>query len=116
MKYVDIVLVKQQIDNGKLKTSIDALGNIYLEDTYAGEAVNIGKLPSTYSFHKQGKWYPYFSYTSRSIDQPLQGKPCWSCSECGWNTDERYDWCTCGADMRASKKPSTELLELLEEL
>ena len=100
MKYVDIVLVKSQVDNGRLTTKVDALGNIYLEDIFAGEAVKIGQLPSTYSFHPKGRWESEFIYTSRSIDHPMEGHEGWACSECGWTTDEKHDWCVCGADMR----------------
>ena len=100
MKYVDIVLVKAQVDSGKLCTKIDMFDNILLEDQVAGEAVKIGKLPSVYSFHPKGTWKREFVYTSNSIDHPMQGEDRWICSECGWDTDEKHDWCTCGADMR----------------
>lgn len=116
MKYVDIVLVKSQVDCGKLKTKLDGLGNIFIEDTQAGEAVKIGQLPSAYSFHPRGQWKPAFVYTSHKIDQPLRGEERWACSECGWDTDEKHDWCVCGADMRSARIRNKELEELLEQL
>ena len=116
MKYIDIVLLKSQIDSGRLKTKIDGLGVIYIEDTLAGEAVKIGKLPGAYSFHPRGKWKPEFVYTSHSIHHPMQGEERWVCSECGWDTDEKHDWCICGADMRNSRTRNKELEELLEQL
>ena len=116
MKYIDIVLLKSQIDSGKLKTKIDDLGVIYIEDMLAGEAVKIGQLPSAYSFHPRGQWKPEFVYTSSKIDQPLCGEEKWVCSECGWDTDEKHDWCVCGADMRSAKTRNKELQELLEKL
>lgn len=124
MKYVDIVSVKSQVDGGRLKTKLDAFGNIYLEDTLAGEAVKIGKLPEGYTFRAdpqpsdswKGKWLPCHIYTSNDINNPMQGKEGWACSECGWTTFERQDWCTCGADMRASKKPSKEFMEYIDTL
>lgn len=117
MKYVDIVLVKASVDSGRLKTKLDAFGNIYLEDAIAGEAVKIGKLPEGYTFRAKepqpsnrwkGEWLP--------INNPMQGNDGWVCSECGWTTFKRQDWCTCGADMRASKGPSKEFLEYIETL
>lgn len=115
-KPIDVVMVKFLINNGKLKTKINYLNEILLEDTQTGEAVKIFKLPETYSFHRRGKWNPVWEYTSTSIEHPMEGREAWSCSECGWTTDKRYDWCTCGADMRESKKLNAELQELLEVL
>ena len=100
MKYIDIVLVKDQVASGKLCTKIDMFDNILLEDTIAGEAVKIGKLPGGYSFHEKGTWEPIFIYSSRGMDNPMEGQEGWVCSECGWTTTEKYDWCTCGTDMR----------------
>ena len=124
MKCVDIVSVKSQVNSGRLKTKLDAFGNIYLEDTLSCEAVKIGKLPTGHTFREEphvserwkGEWLPCFIYTSNSIDNPMQGEDGWACSKCGWTTFERYDWCTCGADMRASKKPSKEFMEYVETL
>lgn len=114
--YLDPVAIKASIDSGRLKTKIDSLGAIYIEDTLAGEAVKIGQLPSAYSFHPRGQWKPEFVYTSHKIDQPLRGEERWVCSECGWDTDEKHDWCICGADMRNSKVRNKELQELLDKL
>jgi hypothetical protein len=113
---IDIVDIKQKIASGRFAVKLNMLGGILLEDTQTCEAVKIMQLPDTYSFHKQGKWNPVWEYTSTSIDHPMEGREAWSCSECGWTTDERHDWCTCGADMRASKKHNAELQELLEVL
>lgn len=113
---IDIVDIKQKITSGRFAVKINPLSELLLEDTETGEAVKIFKLPVTYSFHRQGKWNPVWEYTSRSINHPMEGREAWSCSECGWTTDERHDWCTCGADMRASKKPNAELQDLLEVL
>ena len=77
MKYVDIVLVKSQVDDGKLTTKVDALGNIYLEDTFAGEAVKIGKLPECYFFHTSGKWEPI-----RVLHDNAEYSEEWFCSNC----------------------------------
>ena len=122
MKYVDIVLVKKQVDNGRLKTKLDAFGNIYLEDILAGEAVKIGKLPEGYTFRPEqkvikGHWIPAEIYRYSNIEQFTRSEPGWECSECGHTVSEKQDWCSgCGTDMRESKKPSKEFLELLEEL
>lgn len=104
MKYVDIVLVKQQVDNGKLATKIDMFDNILLEDLMAGEAVKIGKLPEGYSFHPKGTWEPTGIYTSSDINHCTEWLEGWECSECGRTTTDKYDWCTCGADMRDNKE------------
>ena len=114
--YVDIVRLKSNINDGRLKTKLDGLGNIFIEDTQSGEAVKIGQLPSIYSFHALGKWEPQFIYTYNHADNYMQGKDGWACSECGWVTDEKHDWCVCGADMRNSRTRSKELEELLEQL
>ena len=124
MKYVDIVLVKAQVDNGKLKTKLDPFGNIYLEDTLAGEAVKIGKIPDNSAFipttHRntwKAEWLPdyeTFVYDSGYESEPIQTG--WRCSRCGKDSFEKTDWCICGADMRESKKPSKQLQELLDVL
>ena len=116
MKYIDIVQLKANIDGGKLRTSLDGLGNIYIEDIQAGESVKIGKLPSAYSFHETGNWEPCFMYTSHSIGRPLAGEDGWRCPVCGVSVKERTDWCTCGADMRTSKARRKELEDLLDKL
>ena len=112
----DIVAIKTGLDSGRYAAKINLFGSVLLEDTQTCEAVKLMQLPEGYSFHEKGKWEPIWEYTSRSIDHPMEGREAWSCSECGWTTDERHDWCTCGADMRASKKPNAELQGLLEVL
>lgn len=86
LKCVDIVLVKQQVDSGKLATKIDRFGNILLEDTIAGEAVKIGKLPDGYSFRAKSSW----NYDG-------------TCRNCGKHVLANYTaYCpSCGADMKA---------------
>lgn len=116
LKYVDIVLVKQQVDSGKLATKIDMFGNILLEDTIAGEAVKIGKLPEGYSFHRKGKWQPTVIYPYSDLENYTKCIEGWACSECGETAEERSDWCTCGADMRGYKNFNKELKELIEVL
>lgn len=114
--YLDPIAIKASIDGGRLDTKIDGLGGIYIEDRIAGEAVKIGQLPSEYSFHSKGHWKPEFVYTSHSIEHPMQGEERWVCSECGWDTDEKHDWCVCGADMRESNKVSSMTKKAVEEL
>lgn len=122
MKYVDIVLVKQQVDNGRLKTKLDAFGNIYLEDTLAGEAVKIGKLPEGYTFRPEqkavkGHWEPVDVYPYNSLELCTRVEDGWMCSECGYIVSEKQDWCSgCGTDMRESKKISKEFQEFLDTL
>ena len=116
LPYIDIVLVKQQVASGRLNTKLDAFGHIYLEDAITGEAVKIGSLPDNYSFHPTGKWEPQFIYTYNQVDNYMQGHNGWACSECGWVTDDKHDWCTCGADMRESSKAHSLKKEMVEEL
>lgn len=113
---VDIVAIKAKLDSGKFKAKINPLGGVLLEDTVSGEAIKIMQLPEGYSFHEKGKWEPCFIYTYNELDNYMKGHEGWACSVCGERSDERYDWCTCGADMRESKKPSKELKELLDTL
>ena len=113
---IDIVAVKAKLDSGRLATKINSLGGILLEDTQTCEAIKLMQLPESYSFHEKGKWNPVWEYTSKSIDHPMEGREAWSCSECGWTTDDRHDWCTCGADMRESNHKSTETKEKVEAL
>ena len=113
---VDIVAIKAKLDSGKLRAKINPLGGVLIEDTISGEAIKVMQLPDTYSFHEKGKWEPQFIYTHNQVDNYMQGKEGWACSECGWVTDEKHDWCTCGADMRESKKINQELQDLLEVL
>ena len=83
--YLDLVLVKANVDNGKLVTKINMLGNILLEDTLSGEAVKIGKLPECYSFREKSSW----NYDG-------------TCRSCGKQVLSNYtNFCpACGADMR----------------
>ena len=112
MPYVDIVLVKSNVDSGKLKTKVDRFGNIYLEDTVAGEAVKIGTIPENSVFIPyanvntwKAEWLPdyeTFVHDSGYESEPIQTG--WKCSRCGRDTTERTDWCSCGADMRERNK------------
>lgn len=114
---IDLVALKAGLKSGKLATKINTLfDTILIEDTESGEAVEIMQIPEGYSFHKKGKWSPIWEYTSISIDRPMEGREAWSCSECGWTTDERHDWCVCGADMRESNKISSMTKKAVEEL
>jgi hypothetical protein len=116
---IDIVDIKQKIASGRFAVKMNMLGGILLEDTQTCEAVKIMQLPDTYSFHKQGKWNPVWEYTSTSIDHPMEGREAWSCSECGWTTDEKHDYCVCGADMRESNranKVSEQFKKLVDKL
>ena len=114
---IDLVVLKAGLKSGKFTTKINTLFNtVLIEDTISGEAVEIMQLPECYSFHEKGKWSPIWEYTSRSIDHPMEGHEAWSCSVCGWTTDEKYDWCTCGADMRESNHMSAMTKEKLEAL
>ena len=101
---IDLVDIKQEITSGRFAVKINSLGNILLEDTLTCEAVKLMTLPEGYSFHEKGEWQPTFITTSYSINNCLAGEEGWECSVCGWKTDEKHDWCTCGADMRGGKR------------
>lgn len=101
---IDLVDIKQKVNSGRFAAKINMLGNILLEDTQTCEAIQIMKLPEGYSFHEKGEWEPQFIYDSNHIDNLMQGREGWACSICGWVTTEKYDWCTCGADMRESSR------------
>ena len=103
-RYIDIVDIKALIKSGRFAVKLNSLGGLLLEDTQTCESIKLMQLPDTYSFHKKGKWNPDWEYTSTSIDHPMEGRDAWSCSECGWTTDERHSWCTCGADMRKANR------------
>lgn len=114
---IDIVDIKQKINSGRFAVKLNSLNNLLLEDTQTCEAIKLMQLPDTFSHHEKGEWKPVFVYTSNSIDNPLTGEERWECSVCGWTTKERYDWCTCGADMRGFKNTcSKDLKELLDTL
>lgn len=114
---IDLVALKAGLKSGKLATKINTFFNtILIEDTVNGEAVEIMHIPEGYSFHEKGKWNPIWEYTSRDINHPMEGHEAWCCSECGWTTDEKHDWCICGADMRESNKMSLMTKKAVEEL
>ena len=106
VKYVDIVSVKANVDNGRLKTKLDAFGNIYFEDVIAGESVKIGKLPDGYTFRPEPKivkayWQSTEVYPYSDIEKCTISEEGWECSKCGYTTTTRHDWCCgCGAHMR----------------
>lgn len=122
MKCVDIVSIKSQVNSGRLKTKLDAFGNIYLEDTLSGEAVKIGRLPDGYTFRPElkvakGHWQPVEVYPYNSIEQCTNCEEGWECSECGYIVSEKQNWCSgCGTDMRESKKISKEFQEFFDTL
>ena len=87
LPYIDIVLVKAQVDAGRLKTTLDRFGNIYLEDTIAGEAVKIGAvpegsvfIPNTHGNTWKAEWLP--DYETFVNDN-------------GYESDERHSFETC---------------------
>jgi hypothetical protein len=112
----DIVAIKTGLDSGRYATKINSFGSILLEDIQTCEAIKLMQLPEGYSFHEKGKWQPIWEYTSRSIHHPMEGREAYACSVCGWTTDEKHDWCTCGADMRESNRMSDMTKEHLEAL
>lgn len=120
MKYkvpIDLVALKAGLESGKFIVEVNRIFNtILIEDVTSGEAVKIMDIPEGYSFHKKGKWNPVWEYTSTSINHPMEGREAWSCSECAWITDEKHDWCICGADMRESNKMSAMTKKAVEEL
>ena len=113
---IDLVAVKAGLESGQLATKMNLFDDILIEDTISGEEVEIMHLPEGYSFHEKGKWEPVWEYTSRSVHHPMEGHEAWACSECGWTTDERHNWCVCGADMRESNKMSFMSKKAVEEL
>lgn len=115
-KYVDIMDIKSNITSGRFATKINSLGSLLLEDTQTCEAIKLMQLPEGYSFHEKGKWWPCYVYTHNKVDNPMKGHNGWECSVCGEHSDERHDWCTCGADMRESNKRSLMTKKHLEEI
>lgn len=115
-KYVDIMDIKPHLTSGRFAAKINTLNSVLLEDTQTCEAIKVMQLPDTFSFHEEGKWLPTYRYTSCSMDYPMEGHEAWECSVCGWVTDEKYDWCTCGADMRKYKVPSKKFKEFVATL
>lgn len=105
---VDIVVVRQNIESGRLATKINMFGSVLLEDTMTCEAVKIMQLPDNFSFHKKGKWVPVDIYTCSDIDRCTETTHGYECSECGCSSLEKTSWCPdCGADMRDSNKADT---------
>lgn len=49
---------------------------------------------------EKGEWKPCFIYTGRRFDSCTQGVEGWECSNCGYTTLQKFDFCICGADMR----------------
>ena len=49
---------------------------------------------------EKGEWKHCFIYTGNGLDNYMQRMDGWECSECGYATLEKFDFCTCGADMR----------------
>lgn len=101
---LDIVAIKEKVSAGTFAVKVNPFGSVLLEDTRTGEAVKLMQLPDGYSFHEKGVWEPCFIYTYNEVDNYMRGHDGWSCSVCGERSDERHDWCTCGADMRESNK------------
>lgn len=123
MKYkvsLDIIDIKQKIDSGRFAVKINSFGSILLEDTQTCEAIQLMQLPEGYSFHDKGEWKPCYIYTHMEMDNYMKGHEGWECSVCGEHVDERYDWCTCGADMRESNRmrdlTKAKLEDLLKQL
>ena len=113
---VDIMDIKPQLASGRFAVKINTLGSILLEDTLTCEAIQLTRLPEGYSFHEKGTWEQEFIYTGKDYDYPLEGHFEWACSVCGYTTDEKHDWCVCGADMRESNRLSREFHKLVEAL
>lgn len=99
---IDIMDIKQMLTSGRFAAKINTFGNILLEDTLTCESIKLMAMPTGYSFHDKGTWEPQFIYTYNQVDNYMQGHDGWACSECGWVTDEKHDWCICGADMRGN--------------
>jgi hypothetical protein len=104
MKYIDIMDIKSNITSGRFAVKLNSLNNLLLEDTQTCEAIKLMQLPTTFSFHEKGEWQPTYIYTSNNVSQPMLGEEGWECSVCGWRTAEKYNWCTCGADMRGGRR------------
>ena len=104
------------------KVPSQALANAYMDcinsfkNFFNGKSGKTNNKQAYPKFHKKGKWNPIWEYTSRDINHPMEGHKAWCCSECAWTTDERHDWCVCGADMRESNKMSSMTKKAVEEL
>lgn len=116
---IDIMDIRQKLLSGRFAAKINSFNTLLLEDTLTCETVKLMSLPQCYSLHEKGTWEPQFIYTNNHVDTYMQGKEGWACSVCGWVTDEKHDWCTCGADMRESNKVtkiSNEFKEFVDTL
>ena len=111
-----IMDIRKELLSGRFAAKINSFNTLLLEDTKTCEAIKLMQLPEGYSFHEKGVWEPQFIYTHNQADNYMQGKEGWACSVCGWTTDEKYDWCTCGADMRESAGVSKEFKEFVDTL
>ena len=49
---------------------------------------------------EKGYWEPVLIHTYNGIDNLLEARESFACSRCGFTVHMKYDWCTCGADMR----------------
>ena len=115
----DIMDIRQKLHSGRFAAKINSFNMLLLEDTLTCETIKLMQLPEGYAFHEKGTWKPIFIYSSRGMDNPMVGKEGWVCSACGWTTDERHNYCVCGADMRESNrvhKVSKQFKELVDKL
>lgn len=116
---IDLIDIKQKLASGQLTAKINMFGSVLLENTTTCEAIQLMILPENYSSRPKGSWRPQFVYTYSDIDHLMEGHEGWACSECGWTTNEKHDYCVCGADMRESNSASTvskEFKELVDTL
>lgn len=113
---IDIMDIRQKLHSGRFAAKINSFNTLLLEDTLTCETIKLMQLPEGYSFHEKGVWKPILIYNSRGIDNPMECRDGWVCSKCGWTTTDKYDWCTCGADMRESRKISKEFKEFVDTL
>jgi hypothetical protein len=104
---IDIMDIKQKLESGKFAVKINMFGSVLLEDTQTCEAIQLMQLPEGYSFHHKGKWRSTSIYMNSAVEHCTECNDGWECSECGYTTAERSDWCPdCGADMRDSNRAS----------
>ena len=113
--YVDLMDIKRLLASGDLATKINMFGSVLLENTKTSEAVQLMMLPENYSYRPKASWEPQFVYTSSNADHLMEGYDGYACSECGWTTDEKHDYCVCGADMRESNR-AHKIIERFKEL
>lgn len=116
---IDLLDIKQKLKSGVFATKVNMFGSVLLENTTTSEAIQLMMLPENYSFRPKGSWKPQFVYTSSDIDRLMEGYDGYACSECGWTTDGKHDYCVCGADMRESNranKVSEQFKKLVDKL